>query len=249
VFQQPQTAEEVDRALAALVACPTASIGTENKHDVKKVVGSFPRLIHENVYHSGFHAEDSFGAASYFIVRPQGNVLIDSPRFNKPLVRQLEQLGGVALMFLTHRDDVADHAKFAKHFGCKRILHAADISEGTIDVEIQPKGIEPFVVDDSLTVIPVPGHTKGSSCLLYDEKYLFSGDHLAWDIGRERLTAFRTACWYNWDIQIESMMRLAQHRFEHVLPGHRAPCRLSAEKMHEDLQSCIARMKTSRPPS
>ena len=28
-------------------------------------------------------------------------------------------------------------------------------------------------------MIPVPGRTKGSVCYLYQEKYLFTGDHLA----------------------------------------------------------------------
>jgi len=40
------------------------------------------------VFHCGFHSAASFGAASYLIVRPQSNVLVDSPRFAGPLVRR-----------------------------------------------------------------------------------------------------------------------------------------------------------------
>jgi ferredoxin len=243
VFEQPQSTNDIDLALEALVACPTASIGTKAKHDVKRIVGTFPKLIAENVYHCGFHHEDSFGAASYFIVRPEGNILIDSPRFTKPLVRQLEEHGGVDLLFLTHRDDVADHKKFVAHFACQRVLHADDISQGTSDVEQQLHGLDPIILDKDLTVIPVPGHTPGSACLLYRNKFLFSGDHLAWDIAKEELCAFRTACWYNWDIQIESMIRLAHFDFEHVLPGHRAPCVLGLNDMRQHMKMCIERMK------
>src|SRR3954464_15214450 len=96
VAQQPATATETQRALMALVACPTASIGTESKLDTRAAVAAFPENIAENVYFCGFTAESSFGAWSYLIVRPAsngGNVLVDSPRFNAPLVRRIRELG------------------------------------------------------------------------------------------------------------------------------------------------------------
>ena len=43
-----------------------------------------------------------------------------------PLVTEIEAMGGVRRMFLTHRDDIADHARFAEKFGAERIMHAAD---------------------------------------------------------------------------------------------------------------------------
>ena len=69
------------------------------------------------------HRESSFGAWSYLIVRPEsegGNVLIDSPRFATQLVEEDRAMGGVRTMFLTHKDDVADHSRFADEFGCGR---------------------------------------------------------------------------------------------------------------------------------
>jgi len=65
--------------------------------------------VDENVSFCGYTAESSFGAWSYFVERPQGgNVLVDSPRAAGPLLKELERRGGVATMFLTHRDDVAE---------------------------------------------------------------------------------------------------------------------------------------------
>jgi glyoxylase-like metal-dependent hydrolase (beta-lactamase superfamily II) len=54
------------------------------------------------VYHCGFHSENSFGATSYLITRPEGNILMDSPRFNPFLAKQLESLGGVKYIVLSH---------------------------------------------------------------------------------------------------------------------------------------------------
>ena len=43
-----------------------------------------------NVYHCGFSSKDSFGSTSYLIVRESGNVLVDSPRFDKHLLKQIQ---------------------------------------------------------------------------------------------------------------------------------------------------------------
>ena len=242
VHQQPRTQTETQGALRALVACPVSSIGATQQHDVTSIAQSFPVPIASNVYHCGYHHRESFGATSYLIVRPGGNVLVDSPRFAAPLVKRIDALGGVALMFLTHRDDVADHEKFAQRFQCQRILHADDVTESTRNVEIQPAGQSPYPIDDELLMIPVAGHTRGSSCLLYDSQFLFTGDHLAWNLTTKRLYAFRSACWFDWSTQIESMRRLATHDFEHVLPGHSAPCHFDVPTMREKMRDCIAWM-------
>ena len=94
----------------ALVACPTASIGATSHLNARAGVQAFPEPIVDNVYFCGFTAEASFGAWSYLVVRAErdgGNVLVDSPRFSAPLVRQIDQLGGVRLMVLSHQDDIA----------------------------------------------------------------------------------------------------------------------------------------------
>lgn len=248
VYAQPGDDPGTTLALKALVACPTASIGTAQRHDVKAVASAFPDPIDADagVYHCGYHHEDSYGAASYLVVRPGGNVLVDSPRFAAPLVRGIEALGGVRWMFLTHRDDVAEHAKFAGHFGCERVLHRADVGRSTQDVELQLHGGEPISLAPDLTVIPVPGHTRGSACLLYRDEFLFSGDHAAWSIPMQRIYAFRGACWYDWGAQINSMRRLELHRFEHILPGHSAPCRFPAEQMQERMAECVRWMESRR---
>ena len=246
VHAQPKDAAAVERALQALIACPTASIGTAEKHDVKRVAAQFPLPIADGVHHCGYHDEASFGATSYFIVRPEGNVLIDSPRFAMPLVRRLEELGGVRTLFLTHQDDVADHAQFREHFGCERVMHKDDAPGALRSLERLIEGQEPVALADDLSAIPVPGHTRGSACLLYREEFLFSGDHVAWSEARGEVYAFRSASWYDWDVQIESMRRLAQHSFTWILPGHGRRCTFAAREMRSRMAACVKWMETVR---
>jgi len=243
VHSQPVCDDEAHRARMALVACPVAAIGTKGKHAIGAARAAFPELLDGGVYYCGWAAESSFGARSYLVVRERGNILVDSPRYATPLVEQIAALGGVRWMFLTHRDDVADHGKFRKRFGCERILHRVDVTSGTRDVEVQLTDTEPVALDEEALLIPVPGHTRGSVCMLYRERFLFSGDHVWWDPDRNRVHASRDVCWYDWRRQTESMERLADHRFEWLLPGHGTRVRLAADAMAAELARCIARMK------
>ena len=84
--------------------------------------------------------------------------------------------------------------------------------------------------------IPTPGHTKGHCVLLHQERFLFTGDHLAWDRDAQRVTAFEDYCWYSWPQQAESMGRLAAYRFEWVLPGHGQRVRLPADEMRRQVE-------------
>jgi glyoxylase-like metal-dependent hydrolase (beta-lactamase superfamily II)/ferredoxin len=244
VSRQPASEEERTRALMALVACPTSSIGTDPKIDAGPGVRAFPEPVADGVYSCGFTAESSFGAWSYLLVRPEGNVLVDSPRAAEPLLQRLDEMGGVRWMFLTHRDDVADHVAIQRRFGCDRILHERDVTAGTRAVERKLSGEEPFALGPDLLAIPVPGHTPGHAVLLYGETFLFTGDHLMGSEGDGRLYASREVCWYSWPEQIRSMERLLDFRFDWVLPGHggryRAP---SAAAMKRELERVVAEMK------
>jgi glyoxylase-like metal-dependent hydrolase (beta-lactamase superfamily II)/ferredoxin len=249
VYHQPTDDRECRQALQALLACPTASIGTlEPPADIKAVQQSFPLPVLDQVYHCGYHAQNSFGAASYLIQRPDGNVLVDSPRYAPPLVKRLEELGGVRYLYLTHRDDVADHQKFHDHFGCDRLLHEDDITQGTSGIEVPLSGTEAILFATDLTIIPVPGHTKGHTVLLYNNQVLFSGDHLAWSTELQKLIAFRNACWYSWSKLTESMKTLLNYSFEWVLPGHGRRHHADAQTMRQELQQCIAWMEANPRP-
>ncbi|HVS29889.1 MAG TPA: MBL fold metallo-hydrolase [Thermoanaerobaculia bacterium] len=244
VYRQPVTADERLAAEKALISCPTASIGTASRHDMRGAMAALPELIEEDVFRCGYTAESSFGAISYLIRRPEGNILVDSPRFAGPLVKNIAALGGVRQMLLTHQDDVADHRKFRERFGCERVLHRDDVRSGTVAVETQPGGLEPVSAGPDTLMIPTPGHTRGHAVFLYRSRFLFTGDHLAWSPSRGHLYAFRDACWYSWTDQIRSMERLLDHPFEWVLPGHGRPVRLAPGTSRTELEKCVEWMKS-----
>jgi glyoxylase-like metal-dependent hydrolase (beta-lactamase superfamily II)/ferredoxin len=243
VARQPADDREQHRALMALVTCPTSSIGTTRKLDARAARTAFPERVLDDVYFCGYASEASYGAAAWLLTRPEGNVLIDSPRMASALASRIEELGGVRSMVLTHRDDVADHAAFAERFGCERVIHRADASAAP-GAERIVDGVEPIELAPDLRVVPVPGHTRGSIVLIVRDTIAFTGDHVWADDAETGLAAGRDVCWYSWPEQRASMLRLAEHRFTHVLPGHgRRFSTESVDAMQRALRDLAAAMR------
>jgi glyoxylase-like metal-dependent hydrolase (beta-lactamase superfamily II)/ferredoxin len=246
-FVQTQpTASDERAALQALVSCPTGSIGTRGHNQAKAVMEDFPLLVDGDVYYCGFTSPKSYGGSSYFVRHRRGNWLVDSPKYLPQLVRKFEALGGIATIFLTHRDDVADAEKYARHFGAQRIIHRDELNaqpgaERIID------GFDAVEVEPEFVVIPTPGHTAGHCVLLYQDGYLFTGDHLAWDRESGKLAAFRDYCWDSWSKQKESLARLLDYSFDWVLPGHGERVHLPANEMHQQLDELVHRIGAPLP--
>lgn len=242
-FVKAQPSSELDRrrALHALLSCPTGSIGGADGDDVKAAMADFPLRVEDPVFYCGYNSPKSYGGNSYFVRRPEGNWLVDAPKFVAPIVQRLEALGGVANLFLTHRDDVADAERFAKHFGCRRVIHRDELSSQP-GAELVLDGPGPWELAPGFLAIATPGHTKGHCVLLFQNRFLFTGDHLDWDRDHQRLAASESYCWYSWPQQAESMRRIADHHFEWVLPGHGQKVRLPAHEMREQVLRLAAAM-------
>ena len=241
VSRQPERDEHVHQAYQALLACPVGSIGTEqgDKLRLKDAMASFPLHLEDGVYYCGFNSEKSFGANSFFIEHPSGNWLVDSPRYIKYLIDVFERRGGVAYIFLTHEDDVADADKYALHFGAKRIIHRAD-ADAVPDAEWIVDGIDRILLTEGFQAIPVPGHTPGSMALHYREKFLFTGDHLWWNPQIQSFEAPKRLIWRA-RVLMASLEKLLSYRFEWVLAGHGDRVKLSVEEMRDQLIAMLGR--------
>jgi len=241
VRHQPTVETETRQAYRALLACPTGSIGTGqgDKQLLNKAKDDFPLLLEEGLYYCGFNSEKSFGANSFFVQHPAGNWMIDSPRYLKHLVDAFERLGGIASIFLTHEDDVADAARYAKRFGAKRIIHRED-AHAMPDAEEIVEGLDTRLFVPEFRIIPVPGHTPGSMCLLYRDRFLFTGDHLWWEPESRQLESPRRLVW-DAGAMHHSIEKLALYPFEWVLAGHGGRIQLPSAHMQAALRELVER--------
>ncbi len=209
VKEQPSSEQDVLDAQLALLACPAAAIGTSKKQNLSLARRSFPFALAGSVFVNGYNDRSSFGAHSYFIQGDNENWMVDAPRFTKHLVNNVESMGGLDYIFLTHRDDVSDADKYAAHFSADRVIHEFE-KAAQPDAEIILEGEGDHDVG-SARILFTPGHTSGHMVLLWQDKYLFVGDQFAGS----------AYCWHSWEEQIESTKKLgALAEVSWVFPGH-----------------------------
>ena len=237
---QPEGAAELTAAWRARLLCPTASIHAEGPSDPPPDI--FPEPMTEGVFRLGFNARNSWGAHSFFIARARGNAMVDAPRWTKHVTDAIAARGGLAMVLLTHRDDVADAERYASHFGARVFIHEDDRGATPYASDII-EGRAPIALDHDLRVISLPGHTKGSVAYLFAERCLFSGDSLSWSFETEDLRASKNVCWYSWPEQTASLRRLAEERFEWVFAGHGGSVHLPPAEMRARLLALVARME------
>src|SRR5690606_23324894 len=105
---------------------------------------------------------------AYLLTRGEGNVLF----YNTSLTHELEQiaeLGGISYQLLSQRDEVGDSLKtIGNRFGCKLGVHTleqADVSRVRIpDLLFTQREL----IMGNIKIIPVPGHSPGSTSFLVD---------------------------------------------------------------------------------
>ncbi len=242
VHLQPTAPDDLRKAALALICCPTNSIGSDHPELVKLVQHDLPQALDERTWYCGWASRHSFGASSYLVRAGDGGLwMVDAPRWAPPLVTAIEGLGGLAGIFLTHRDDVADASRYAERFHAPRVIHERD-GEAMPEAECMISGDGLVDLAPGLTVVPLPGHTAGSQALLSDHGALFSGDHLWWSRRLGTLNASREVCWHSWSEQTTSMRRLRDLSFDHLLPGHGQRVHLPGGRMRGALEALIARM-------
>ena len=244
VYSDPKETNDINFAHVAKYCCPTNSIGHIGPH---KFPPPFPRNLDDNIFHLGFHDRKSFGATSYLIKCPTGNIMIDSPRFVRKLANRIKNDGGVDKHLLTHQDDVADAHLYKKEFNSTLYFPSGDKAPGRlkVDIKLDSKKDEIQITPD-LLAISVPGHTKGHFCFLYKEKFLFTGDHLCYSKHLGHLYAFINHCWHSQELLLNSVKKLTNYTFSCVLPGHGSPYHFkSSDEARSSLKKGIRWMENN----
>ncbi len=136
----------------------------------------------------GLHASTPeslpFGRAleirAFLLQREQGNVLIYRSAELEQDAAEVERLGGIWHQYLGHRHEAGAPSDWVtERFGAPLHVHAADATGAAESTTVAETFDERHLVGDDLEVIPVPGHTEGSTAYLWDtgeHRVLFTAD-------------------------------------------------------------------------
>ncbi|HBE19161.1 MAG TPA: MBL fold metallo-hydrolase [Cyanobacteria bacterium UBA11149] len=107
-----------------------------------------------------------------------GNILIDCPAWDESTAKFLGEVGGVSLLFITHRGGIGKARSIQEAMGCPILIQEQEayLLPG-LNVTAFP---DELTISEKIRVIWTPGHSPGSSCLYYNfgGGVLFSGRHL-----------------------------------------------------------------------
>ncbi|PMB46057.1 MBL fold metallo-hydrolase [Fischerella thermalis CCMEE 5201] len=165
---------------------------------------------------------DTLGGTAYFIVKNEGNILIDCPAFDQTYQDFMRSHGGISWLFLTHRGAIGKTVEYQQAFDCKVLIQEQEaylLPELTVTTFSQE-----FVLDSITKVIWTCGHSPGSSCLYYSKSggVLFSGRHLLPNQQGDPVP-LRTAKTFHWHRQIKSIKMLLERftpeTLQYICPG------------------------------
>ncbi|MBF2066253.1 MAG: MBL fold metallo-hydrolase [Calothrix sp. C42_A2020_038] len=180
-----------------------------------------PRVVLDSIY-AFTPNRDSLGGTAYFIVRNEGNILVDCPAWDDTNQDFIKAHGGVRWLFITHRTAIGKTAELQPALGCEVIIQE---QEAYLLPEIELTTFnQELNLDSQLQLIWTPGHSPGSSCLYYSDfgGVLFSGRHILPDPSGKPML-LRTAKTFHWKRQIKSL-KLLLERFsfdtlQYICPG------------------------------
>jgi len=240
VVRQPRNVTEQTALVSAAFACHTKSIRlTEGR--VEPALDPYPLALTSDVYFCGHNAPQTFGANSYLVVRPGGNLMIDTPRWSEPLAAKYEALGPVTDVLLTHRDHAAHGREYADRFGANLWIHQGDLDSAPDADRVITERTE---VVDGVTAYPFPGHTEGSVLYLVDNRYCFSGDSIYWSRASADIEVVEAVTWFSIEVLARTLATSVDDlRFEWLLPGHGDRIRLPANEMTRRLRDLAERVQ------
>ncbi|MFE2845403.1 MBL fold metallo-hydrolase [Streptomyces scopuliridis] len=247
VIRQPETQADVELMYQAAHACPTRSVHPPaDKWDADS--DPYPKALDEDgtVLLCGHASPQNYGATSYLLRRPDGTaMMIDTPRWRPALARRYEQKAGkVTDVLITHLDHVAHARKYADAFKARLWIHEGDL-HSLPDADHVIRGTDPVEIGPGVIAHPFPGHTKGTTLFIADEKFCFSGDAFFWSNSQQTLEVAHSVVYDSIKTLAESVARGAEElTFEWVLPGHGDLHHLPAGEMRERMRGLARRSAT-----
>ena len=184
-------------------------------------VSKQPRPVLENIFAFSPN-RDTLGATAYLIVENQANILVDCPAWDETNQAFLREMGGVRLLFLTHRGAIGKVREVQEATGC-------DISIQEQEAYLLP-GLRvtaferEWAAGENAFAFWTPGHSPGSSCLYHAGSggVLFSGRHLIPDRSGAPVPQ-RTAKTFHWPRQINSVKsvidRFSAETLQYICPA------------------------------
>jgi hypothetical protein len=132
----------------------------------------------------------TLGVRSFLLERDEGNLLVYSSTTIKQEADYVRAKGGIWRQYLNHGHEAwvaeAAGAWVASTFGAPLYAHENEKDEVSRAYDLDGTFSERHTLGDDFEVIPIPGHTSGTTAFLWDtgeHRSLFTGDSIDFEDG------------------------------------------------------------------
>ncbi len=119
------------------------------------------------------------GCISYIIASEGEAAIVDAVRHTNVIMDKVKELGlRVKYVFDTHlqADHISGGREIAGITGASYFIHPSDAANAAYKYNILKEGDKLPLGSSTIEIVYSPGHTPGSTSLLLDNRYLFTGD-------------------------------------------------------------------------
>jgi glyoxylase-like metal-dependent hydrolase (beta-lactamase superfamily II) len=189
----------------------------------------------------------AFTGSAFLLARASGNLLVYSSGHVADDFAALAARGGVARQYLNHEHQAhASCDTVAARFAAPLYCHAADASAAAQTCTVAATFADRSHHFDDFEVIPIPGHTPGSTAFLWtngEHRYLFTGDTIYLGDGKWRIAVLAGIS--DPYIYRQSLMLIRELDFDVLVPSMAKgePSQIiSPEERRERIDRLIARI-------
>ena len=138
--------------------------------------------LYKTDHESPLPSAPGFKTSAYFLLRPQGNLLIYSSGKVRRCFDFMRSKGGVSRQYLSHRDEASESCDWVSdEFQAALFCPEAEKKEISSKCGVAGTYAGDGALGEDLEVMATPGHTPGSSCFYWrapGRNILFVGDNL-----------------------------------------------------------------------
>ena len=187
---------------------------------------------------------DNLEVRSFLLERPRGNLVIYNSPGLADAAAEIRALGGATRLLVNHAHEGM--------YGPPGIeapvsVHERDRDELAQSLPVDATFAERQSIDDDLEIIPIPGHTPGTTAFLWDNgahRLLFTGDCLTSESGQWRAAVLGTS---DRAAYLESLALIRALRFDVLVPwaataGERCLDVVTKSQIHERIDELSARI-------
>ena len=156
---------------------------------------------------------------AFVVPREHDNLLVYSNTNLLDDAAAIDSLGGVAYQYLGHwHESMFGDDRITDELGARLVVHEADRAETAERRTVEATFSEAGSLGGGFDLIPIPGHTPGSTAFLWDSgerRYLFTGDTIYLSGGEWVAAVLESS---DREAYLESLERLREIDFDVLVP-------------------------------